>query len=720
MAVKTPTNDTREGAAPRLRERLRTVHVALRNDLEVSRHLFRGEPAYLVRDPLTLQSHRLEPADYKIFIAVRGDRPLGETFNELVGRGDLDRDDEESFYQFIVSLHRLTFLNLPVADNQLLYKRHVAKKTARRRQKLLSILFLRVPLINPDDFLDRTLHHVRFLFSRPFFSIWAALVVAALFVGVLHFGALVQPVQGVLAARNLILMWITLIGLKVLHEFGHAYACKHYGGYVPEMGAYFILFTPCAYVDATASWGFTRKRERLIVCLAGMYVESFFAAIAMFVWAATPPGLIHDIAYNVIFLAGVVTFLFNINPLMRYDGYYVLTDLVEIPNLRQRSTVYVVDLLKRFALGIRTSPKTVPTRERILLSVFGVCAALYRITLTLGIAALIASKMFILGMMVAAGFAISAFYGPGRRLMLYLWRSPETAPVRVRAVEVSALLLIGLPVAVAMIPIRGSVDAAGAIGCENETVVRARVEGFVDRTWIATGQQVDAGDRLVRLRNDAYHEAVAHAVARVEASALRQNAYEVDAPAQALAEAAQQAAFRRDLNRRQAELAALSIRADAPGRVIACIQSDDTGRYLELGEPIATLVAGRWQVRCVLTEDEMADCRPAEDDAVEVRLTAAPGRSRRGTIRRIAPAGSRTVAAQTLTHLGGGDIAVDPESREASQPYFEITIDLPLELDRDLRHGMTCKVRFDGHADSIAAAVMRRLIRFTDSLMQRS
>ena len=218
-----PPEPTRESTpAPRLADRLRDVQVALRDDLDVSRHLFRRRPAYLVRDPLTLQSHRLEPGDYRIFIAIRPDRTLGETFKDLLEQGDLTRDDEEPFYQFILSLHRLTFLNLPIANDQLLYQRHLAKKAARRRGKWLGFLFLRVPLINPDALLERTIRHARFLFSRSFFAVWLALTAAALFVGVQHFDELIQRVQGVLAARHLALMWVTLVVLEVRKEFGRA------------------------------------------------------------------------------------------------------------------------------------------------------------------------------------------------------------------------------------------------------------------------------------------------------------------------------------------------------------------------------------------------------------------------------------------------------------------------------------------------------------------
>lgn len=382
---------------PSLAERLGPVQVGLRQDLDVTRHVFRGEPAYVLRDPMTFQSHRVSPEDYRLLVRLDSNRPLQDVFADLVAENVIKPEDEESFYQFIVSLHRLSFLNLPISDEKLLYRRFLAKRRARSREKLMAFLFYRVPLWNPDAFLEQTIGWVRPLFTKWAFLIWLTVMAAAGAVGWLNRAELAEPIHGLLAAQNLIIIWVTLIALKVIHEFGHAYACKHYGGYVPEMGAYIILFTPCAYVDATACWGFSRRRDRLIVCLAGMYVEVFIAALAVFVWAATGPSLVNAVAYNVIFLAGVTTVLFNVNPLMRYDGYYVLSELTEIPNLRQRSSRYLIDTMKRVFVGVKTGERPASRRLRATLLTFGIAAGIYKTMLLVVISALVASKLFFVG-----------------------------------------------------------------------------------------------------------------------------------------------------------------------------------------------------------------------------------------------------------------------------------------------------------------------------------
>ncbi len=717
MSAETaPTTDLPAG--PSVVERLRNVTVGVREDLEVTRHLFRGKPAYVIRDPMTFQSHRLDPGDYAIFISIAPDRPLGRIYQGLVESGVIEADSEELFYQFIVTLHRINFLNLPIADDKLLYKRYIARKRAKRKQKLLGALFLRIPLVNPDAFLDKTIRYARPVFSRWFFGLWLCLMAAAVFVAMTNAGRLVEPVQGVLAAHNLALMWATLIVLKVLHELGHAYACKYFGGYVPETGVYLIVLTPLTYVDASSVWGFSRRRDRLMVCLAGMYFESMVAAAALFTWAATTAGVVHDIAYNVIFLASVVTVLFNINPLMRYDGYYALTDLLEIPNLRQRSTKYVISVFKRIGLGmpIPDSPRSLPLRA--LLLVFGIASNIYRMVIILVISALVASKMFLVGLGIAVSYVTGVTVSIFRRMIEYMWFSPQTQPVRVRAVAVSLVVMVMLPLAILLVPIRSNVRAVGVVGTEREAVIRARVDGFVERTHAEPGQLVRQGALVVELVHDARLEAIAQARTQVEVSEIRHSAYQVADPVRARQEQQNSTVYRLELDRRRAELDDLKVEADITGRIVHCLDRRNWGQFVRTGEPLAMIAAGCWQVRAILTEQQVADARPAVGDAVNVRAAAMPGCDLRGVIARIVPAGSRRVEDESLTQLGGGGIAVDPLTRQAGQPYFEVAVNLPVCDAQPLRHGMSCDLRFGAAADSLGTILIRHLMRFSSKLMQ--
>ncbi|MCA8961443.1 MAG: site-2 protease family protein, partial [Planctomycetes bacterium] len=290
-------------STPSYADRLGDVQVGLRPELDFSRHLFRGEVSYIVRDPITFQSHRLDVDDYVVLTELHEDTKLGTAFRTLVEKGELEESDEDRFYEFILSLHQLGFLNLPISDGDRLYRRFAAKRAARRKQRWMSIFFFPAPLWNPDAFLERTIPVARALYSRTALVLWSLLQVLALVAVTANWHRFKAQFGGFFQVENLAVLWGTMIALKVVHEFGHAYACKRFGGHVPEMGVYFILLTPCAYVDATSAWSLTRRWQRLVVNFGGMYFELTIAAIAAVFWCMTPPRLASSVLHNIVLLA---------------------------------------------------------------------------------------------------------------------------------------------------------------------------------------------------------------------------------------------------------------------------------------------------------------------------------------------------------------------------------------------------------------------------------
>lgn len=706
------------GAAPSLADRLRAVRVGLRSDLEVSRHVFRGEPAYVVRDPMTFASHRIEPREYAVLARLTPDRTLGDVCQDCQAAGLLGPDDAESFYQFVFSLHRLGFLNLPASDDKLLYRRYRSRRAARAKSRWMSPIFLQVPLWNPDAFLARTLGAGAWLFTRWALLAWLVVVGAAGLIVQRRWSEFHEPLNGLLANDNLPLLWITLIVLKTFHELGHAYACRTFGGHVPEIGVNFILGTPVAYVDASASWGFSARWKRIVVALAGMYVEMVFAAAAVFVWAATPPGPLNSAAYNTIFLASAVTLLFNANPLMRYDGYYVLSDLLEIPNLRQRSQQLLSDLARRVVLGVRTP---LSARGALLvgtLLVFGVLASAYKLALQLGIATLIAAKLPFVGVALAAAYVGWSVLSWTWRTAAYLWFDDETAPVRTRAVVVSALLLAGGPAIAAFAPVPGAVCVRAFVAAEVEADVRAAVSGVVDSESLVAGRSVRAGETLVRLANPDVDERIADAAARLASLRVRADAQRVDAPALAALDDEKAAAAAEELKRRRAERDALELLAPIDGRVVACSADRAPGVFVEAGSRVATVVAGEHRVRALLTEAEVDACMPRVGGEVAFRPSTGPQRSLRGRIVSVHPAGSRGVTLAPLMHEGGGEVVVSPLTHEAPQPYFELVAAIDAADAAALQHGATGTLRAPSRWETLARSAQRRVMRVLNTLAQ--
>lgn len=701
---------------PRAAEKLRGVCVGLREDLEVSRHTFRGQPAYVVRDPITFQSQKLDPGDYAVFCRITSEQSLGATFDALVEEQRLTLEDEDRFYEFIIALHTLGFLRLPLSDDRMLFKRHMLREQIRRREKLSNILFLRIPVWNPNAFLDRTIGVMRPMFSRWAFGAWALLLTAATYVAFRNWQELIDPIAGLLVADNLPLLWLTLIGLKVFHEFGHAYACKHYGGHVPEMGIFLILFTPCAYVDATASWGFPKKRHRLFVSLAGMYVEMALAAVAVIVWAVTTPSLVNAIAHNVIFLASAVTVLFNVNPLLRYDGYYILCDLLEVPNLRARSSQCLLDQMKRVLLGIAAPSEPGGRRLTGILCGFGIAAALYRMTLMVAITAILASKMFVVGLLVGGILIGRTLVSLALKMTRYLWYAEETVSRRVRAVALSLIVLLLAPAGMMWIPIQSSVQAAGVTRRAQEVVVRAAAPGFVARVPVEPGETPDRDLPLVELENEQVAEQLLDAQAKLRASHIRADAYRLDRPDKLSEERAAFASLRAIREQADERARLLTVTAPITGQVVQCLSDSDLGRFLQEGDPVATIGSGGWHVRTVLTAEQLASCAPRVGMPITFRPAHDPARAMEGRVVQVVPAGSHTVSVEALTHLGGRAIAVDPTTHRAREPYFEVTAALTGVPPDAMHTGLTGELRLKGKREPIGVALLRRVVRFWNNL----
>ena len=251
-------------------------------------------------------------------------------------------------------------------------------------------------------FLTRTAPRMKWLFSQGFVAIWLVAAVAALSIVFNRTDEFFKPFNSLLATENLPFLWLSFIGLKIWHELGHGYACKIYGGAVPEMGMLLICGTPAAYVDASAAWSFPERWKRLTVMLGGMYFESIVAIPAVFVWAFSASPMLSSCAYQLVMMASLITVLFNANPLMKYDGYFIAGELLGIQNLRGRSDQLIKDGLKKLFLGLEPKASTLSFRERVILLVYGVAASIYKTLLVISIAVIIAMKFPFVGLALAA------------------------------------------------------------------------------------------------------------------------------------------------------------------------------------------------------------------------------------------------------------------------------------------------------------------------------
>ena len=264
------------------------------------------------------------------------------------------------------------------------------------------------------------------MFTRGVLLVWLLIVLTALVAAVVHWPDLSGSLADQLfSPSNLLLLWLIYPLVKILHEFGHAFAVKKWDGEVHELGIMLLALTPIPYVDATASASFPEKRRRIAVAAMGMMVELLLASLALFVWLNVETGLISALAYNVMLIGSVSTILFNGNPLLRYDGYYMLADLIEIPNLGQRSTRYLGYLVQRYLLGIETaeSPVTAPGEKGWFL-IYGPISFCYRIAVMIGLIWLVSSHFFFIGVLIALWGTVSLLILPAVRSLTRFLNSP--------------------------------------------------------------------------------------------------------------------------------------------------------------------------------------------------------------------------------------------------------------------------------------------------------
>ncbi|MGA2870325.1 MAG: hypothetical protein ABSF34_14345, partial [Verrucomicrobiota bacterium] len=477
--------------------------ICLRPVVKTRRQNFRGERWIILENPFSNQYFRLRPAAYEFISRLRPDRTVEQAWQQCLERFPDEAPSQEAVIQLLAQLYFANLLQYDLAaDSAQLFERYKKRKQREIGFRFLNIMFMRFPLLDPDRFLVRTLPVVG-KFISPFGALlWLVVVGLGLKVVAENFGGLETQGEGLLATNNLFLLYLGMVAVKALHEFGHAFFCRKFGGEVHVMGIMLMIFTPMPFVDATSSWSFRERWKRVLVGSAGMIVELFFAAIAAFIWAKTAPGIVHSLAYNIMFVASVSTIIFNVNPLMRFDGYYILSDLVEIPNLNQRATGQLQYWAERYLFGVKnTEPPARTRREAGWLAVFGLTSGVYRVIVFSGILLVIADRFLIVGIVMAAACLISWAVFPVGRFIKYLASSPKLDRVRNRAAGVTAGLAAVLIIFLCVIPFPYSFRAPGVLVASQRTEIVNETEGQVTELLARLGSIVKSGTPLLRLKN---------------------------------------------------------------------------------------------------------------------------------------------------------------------------------------------------------------------------
>src|SRR5262249_22459387 len=389
---------------------------------------------------------------------------------------------QDETIQLLAQLHSSDLLQAEIPPDIAELAERSAKQSSRELLlRLRNPLSLRLPLLDPDRFLDATLPLVRPLFTWFGFAVWLGLVITAAAIIVLNWTELTSNLSDrALAAENVFVILCIYPLLKAFHEMGHAYATKVWGGEVHEIGVMLLILIPIPYVDASAAAAFAEKRRRIVVGGAGILIELLFAAIAAIIWVNVTPGLLRTVAFNVMLIGGVSTVVFNGNPLLRFDGYYMLADLLEIPNLGSRANRYVFYLVQRYLFRLDSVDSPVTGRgEAPWLLTYAIASFAYRLTVSLGIALLLASRFFLFGVALAIWTAVSFAVLPVVKGITFLLTNQRLAGHRQRALAVSGAAVAAIVLFLFAVPLPYATVAQGVVWIPENAEIRAQTDGIV-------------------------------------------------------------------------------------------------------------------------------------------------------------------------------------------------------------------------------------------------
>lgn len=683
--------------------RVAGLNVSLRSTVKVRKQFFRGERWHILYDSFNNQFFRLRPEAYDFVSRLRPDRTVEEVWEESLERYPDDAPGQEDVIQLLTQLHfaNLLYFEVP-ADSAKLFERYKKRRRREIRSKLLSIMFIRIPLLDPENFLKRFLPVIKALLGPVGAIVWIAVVSTAIKLVLDRFDAVAEQAQGILAPDNLILLYAGLVVIKTLHELGHAMACRRFGGEVHTMGVMLLVFTPLPYMDATSSWSFRSRWHRAFVGGAGMIVEIFVAGLATFLWAYTGPGTLHSLAYNMMFIASVSTILFNANPLLRFDGYYILSDLLEVPNLHTRSLKHLRHIVERYLFGYNDSHSPAQSlKEAIWLSIFGVLSGIYRVIVFTGIILFVADKFLLAGLIMAAMCVISWVVVPVFRLIKYLASNPRLARTRLRAVSVCGGIFLLVLFFLAVCPFPNRFRAPGVMEAIQYVRVVNDAPGYVDAVLAPSGTIVHAGVPLIALSDQELEFEIEAATAQLEETlALEQRAMST--------QTADLAPIRKRMETIQAKLkdlrsqkASLIVRARGPGVWAAPQSKEMVGAWIPRGSLIGEIVNQKaFRFSAVVSQEEASNLFVDQITKAEVRLFGQGGINLDVTDCRIIPFQHERLPSAALGWYGGGEIAVslsDESGLQTAEPFFQIYADLRPDSSVAFLHGRSGKLRFTLH-----------------------
>jgi len=711
-------------------ERRKQVRLIKRPDLVESAQKYEGRFCMVVKDPVSLKYFRFNHQEYFVFKRMDSKHTLEQIqkdFEIEFPPARLQLEDLESFARQLVT----SGLVLHDSENT---TRHLFERRAKERRKktigkFVNILYIKIPFFDPDRLLGFMYKFLWWIFTNTFFIASTMLMLSAAALVTFKF----QVFWDKLPAYNeffryqtVLYMWLSLGVVKVIHEFGHGLSCKAYGGECHEMGALLMCFSPALYANVTDSWTLADKWKRIIISFAGIYVELIIASIATFVWWFTPHfPFVNNVALCLMVLCSVSTFVFNANPLMRFDGYYILADWLEVPNLRERANKYLTHQAQETFLGMEVPPEQYMAPWRKLLFItYAIASYVYRWVVTFGIIWFLYNwlkpyKLETISLLLAAGSLGSMFIMPMYKLFKSIRQRGRLPDMKRPRVIATGTLLAALLIGFLFVPLPVSrVRETGLIQMQDRSLERvyAADAGFLDRQYVEDGTFVNRNQLLATFSSPKMEQELTDwqakvrefderariigklgAEARDPSSRQEYQAQLTEAQNKLATAVNQERRIRTRLDRLR------ELRAPREGYVMSPPKRDDVGRYMEKQEPIQPFCSiGDVQKVRVLVPVNTLDYQTLRDNLhkrkeleVSIHLPGRFDRVYRGRVVSLPETDTRDVPIG-LTSRGGGPLAVrpsqDPSRNEPLAQTYVVTVEI-LDPDTTILSGTQANVK---------------------------
>lgn len=701
--------------------RVAKVRVCLRPTVSARLQSYRGEDWYVLHDPFTGDFFRLTPAYYNFLIRLDFQHTVEEVWLQALEEDPEHGPGQDAVISMLMELSKANLVYFSEeADTAKLFAQGDEKERKARQKKWMNIFFIRFGLFNPEKILTQLMPVWKALISIAGALVWLAVVCTGVLVAFQHANEIAYSSKFVLEPGNIIPLYAGLVLLKIVHETGHAAMCKRFGGHVTSVGVMFLFFAPLPYVDATSSWALSNKWQRALVSAAGILVELFMGALCCMVWAWSPPGLVHSIAFNMMLTATVSTLLFNANPLMRFDGYYMLVDLLELPNIYQRSREHVFTLCKKHFFKVRGSKLTHRSaREGFWLTVYGISSSVYRVFLVLGISMFLADNFFIFGLLVGIAMFASSIVKPVFSFVKYLLVSPSLRGVRTRALVLTGVSISTVCLLAFMVPLPYGVVASGVLQSKDAGNVIAGSAGKVAELRTMPGEAVEQGQVLLVMSNSSIDFEIRKARTQLKQitilgqqviSRLGLDRTPVEKRRQTLVE------LIRQLESRKQELV---VKAGRSGIWVFPEAKSIEGQWVAKGHELGRIVSeDNFRFMAVISQEDASSLFNSEIRTVTMRIKGAGAMELASTQWKLLPHYHEELPSVALGWMGGGDVPVssqDSNGLMAAEPFYLLEVDTSIPENFIAPEGRTGTVNIEMAPRSLAV----RLSLYVKQFLQK-